>query len=104
MGADRQQNHGEFMSGLLPANHTTPLNSAGGRRLDTAKAASSNLARRTISLWRLCVTTPPGAILLWRMSPLLAHRVISLPRSNSVAFGAKRTLSRSQSRIYEYTS
>jgi hypothetical protein len=38
------------------------------------------------------------------MSPLLAHRVISLPRSNSVAFGAKRTLSRSQSRIFEYTS
>jgi hypothetical protein len=29
MGADRQQNHGEFMSGLLPANHTAPLNSAG---------------------------------------------------------------------------
>ena len=32
------------------------------------------------------------------------HRDISLPRSNSVAFGAKRTLSRSQSRIFEYTS
>jgi hypothetical protein len=31
MGADRQQNHGEFMSGLLPANHTAPLNSAGER-------------------------------------------------------------------------
>ena len=34
----------------------------------------------------------------------MAHRDISLPRSNSVAFGAKRTLSRSQSRIFEYTS
>ena len=38
------------------------------------------------------------------MSPGLAHRVISLPRSNSVAFGAKRTLSRLQSWIFEYTS
>jgi hypothetical protein len=31
MGADRQQNHGEFMSGPLPANHTAPLGSAGER-------------------------------------------------------------------------
>jgi hypothetical protein len=34
----------------------------------------------------------------------MAHRVISLPRSNSVAFEAKRTLSRLQRRIFEYTS
>src|SRR5215469_18110055 len=39
MGADRQPHHGEFMAGLLPANHTAPLYSAGERRLDTAKAA-----------------------------------------------------------------
>jgi hypothetical protein len=26
IGADRQQNHGEFMSGLLPANHTARSN------------------------------------------------------------------------------
>lgn len=38
------------------------------------------------------------------LTPLLAHRVISLPRSNSVAFGAKRTLSRLPTRIFEYTS
>jgi hypothetical protein len=43
--------------------------------------------------------------LLRRMSQLLALRVISRRRSNSVAFGAKRTFSepRFQSRIYEYT-
>jgi len=35
----------------------------------------------------------------------MAHRDISRRRSNSVAFGAKRTLAepRLQSRIYEYT-
>jgi len=36
---------------------------------------------------------------------IMAHRDISRRRSNSVAFGAKRTLAepRFQSRIYEYT-
>jgi hypothetical protein len=36
--------------------------------------------------------------------PFLAHRVVSRRRSNSVAFGAKRTFSkpRLQNRIYEY--
>jgi hypothetical protein len=31
---------------------------------------------------------------------LAAHRVISVPRSDSVAFGAKRT----SDRVYEYTA
>jgi hypothetical protein len=34
------------------------------------------------------------------MSPVVALRVISLPRNSSVAFGLKPTLGR----IYEYTS
>ena len=38
------------------------------------------------------------------MDPELALRDILRRRSNSVAFAAKRTLSRSQSRIFEYTS
>jgi hypothetical protein len=44
------------------------------------------------------------AVLLQRMSPFMAHRVISLRRGNSVAFGAKRTFSehRLANRINEY--
>jgi hypothetical protein len=40
------------------------------------------------------------------MSLVLAHRVIARRRSNSVAFGAKRTFSvpRLQYRIYEYAA
>src|SRR5262249_44481404 len=43
--------------------------------------------------------------LLRRVRTLMAHRVISWRRSNSVASGAKRTFSepRLQNRIYEYT-
>jgi hypothetical protein len=44
------------------------------------------------------------ANLLQRMSLVMAHRVISRRRSNSVAFGAKRTFSEPLllNRVYEY--
>jgi hypothetical protein len=87
---------GDVVGGPLPTCRGVPQPTSPNLRIRVSLI-------RQLSAWTLCFERPPRhsrattrpcsrAFLLRCMSQLMAHRVISLPRSNWVAFGAKRTL------------